>query len=172
MADAFIGEIRIFGGTFAPMDWAFCDGTTLPIVGNETLFSLIGTIYGGDGVNNFKLPDLRGRVPVHQGTLAGVTYIIGQQGGQETVALLANQVPAHTHKVRVKQGEGTASTPAGNVWATVPGSNRYSTNTPNLAMRSTTVGQAGGSGAAHENVMPFQAVNFIICMVGLYPTRD
>jgi microcystin-dependent protein len=167
MADAFVGEIRIFGGTFAPMDWAFCNGQLLSISQYSVLYSLIGTTYGGDGVTTFALPDLRGRVPVHQGN----GYTIGQAGGQETVALQADQVPAHTHTVRAKQGDGTANTPAGNVWATVPSLKYYSTAAPNLAMRSGTVGQAGGNGAAHENMMPSRVLNFIICLNGYYPTR-
>ncbi|MBN2387246.1 MAG: phage tail protein [Anaerolineales bacterium] len=169
MAESFVGEIRIFGGTFAPMDWAFCDGATLSIAQYDVLFSLIGTTYGGDGVNNFNLPDLRGRVPVHMGTRDGVNYIIGQAGGQETVALQANQAAAHTHPVRAKDGSGDKSTPAGNVWATVPGTNYYSVDPPALAMRNTAGG--GGNGAAHDNVMPFFVVNFIICLAGVYPTR-
>ena len=168
MADSFVGEIRMFGGNFAPMDWAFCDGQSLPIAQYDVLYSLIGTTYGGDGVANFNLPDLRGRLPMHQGN----GYAIGQMGGQETVTLQANQVAAHTHTVRAKDGSGDKSTPAGNVWATVPGTNHYSVDPPTLAMRSATVGQGGGNGAAHDNVMPFLVVNFIISLSGYYPSRE
>ena len=167
MTEPFVGEIRMFGGIFAPMDWAFCDGQTMPIAQYDVLYALIGTTYGGDGVTNFNLPDLRGRVPVHQGN----GYVIGQAGGQETVILQANQVAAHTHAVRAKDGAGNATTPSGNVWATVPDVKHYSATAPNLAMRSATVGQGGGNGAAHDNVMPFQVVNFIISLSGYFPQR-
>jgi microcystin-dependent protein len=166
MADSYTGEIRMFGGTFAPMDWAFCDGQALPIAQYAVLFSLIGTTYGGDGVNSFNLPDLRGRLPMHQGS----GYTIGQAGGQETVVLQANQVPVHTHVVRAKSGNGDKDTPSGNVWAATP-DGRYSTATPSLAMKSSAVGNAGG-GQAHDNIMPYLAVNFIICLNGYYPTRN
>jgi microcystin-dependent protein len=167
--DPFVGEIRIFGGTFAPMDWAFCDGQTMPIAQYDVLYALVGTTYGGDGANNFNLPDLRGRLPVHMGTRDGVNYIIGQAGGQETVALQANQVAAHTHKLRAKKETGNQNNPAGMVWAGAP--ERYSASTPALAMRSSAVQTAGGGGQAHDNVMPFFVVNFIISLSGYFPQR-
>src|SRR5947207_8300902 len=97
MSQPFIGEIRMFGGTFAPAGWAFCDGQLMSISENDTLFNLIGTTYGGDGQETFGIPDLSGRVPVHQGTSAGVTYVMGESAGVETVTLTSNQMPIHTH---------------------------------------------------------------------------
>jgi microcystin-dependent protein len=166
MSDAFVGEIRMFGGNFAPAEWAFCDGRLLPISVYSTLFSLIGNTYGGDGVTNFAVPDLRGRLPVHQGD----TYILGQAGGAETVILQPNQVAAHTHVVHAKSGAGDKDTPSGNVWASAPDA-RYSANPPALAMKAALVSGTGG-GQAHDNVMPFQAVNFIICLNGYYPNQE
>src|SRR5690242_13853470 len=113
MADSFMGEIRIFGGTFAPLGWAFCNGALLSIAQNGALFNLIGTTYGGDGQNTFALPDLRGRVPVHQGT----GYVMGQVAGEETVTLTTSQLPAHTHGVQAQENTGDQSSPANNVWA-------------------------------------------------------
>lgn len=168
MSEPFLGEIRIFGGTYAPLDWAFCDGQSLAIAQYDALYSLVGTTYGGDGMSSFNLPDLRGRVPMHRGN----GYNLGEKGGQETVTLQANQVAAHTHAVRAKEGNGNANTPEGNVWATIPSEKRYSTATPALAMRSTTVSTGGGNGAAHDNMMPFLVINFIICLYGLYPQRS
>jgi microcystin-dependent protein len=156
----------MFGGTFAPMDWAFCDGRLLQIAQFDALFSLIGTTYGGDGVNYFALPDLRGRLPVHQGN----GYVLGQAAGQETVVLQANLVAAHTHGVHAKTGPGDQDTPAGNVWASAPDP-RYSANPPALAMNSSSVSGGTGSGQAHDNLMPFQVLNFIICLNGIYPSR-
>jgi len=164
--DPFIGEIRIFGGTFAPMDWAFCDGALLPISQYSDLYSLIGITYGGDGTTNFALPDLRGRLPVHQGN----GYPIGQKNGVETVNLAAGNLPAHQHAVRANAGTGNQSSPANGVWAAVT-SARYSANQPNLAMKSSLVGAAGG-GQPHDNTMPFLALNFIIALNGIFPSRD
>jgi microcystin-dependent protein len=167
MADSFVGEIRMFGGTYAPMDWAFCDGQSLPIAQYQDLYSLIGTTYGGDGMTYFNLPDLRGRLPVHQSS----GYVIGQKGGVETVTLTADQIAAHTHAVRAKAGNGDQSSPANSAWAATP-SGRYSANPPGLAMKNSLVGTAGGS-QAHDNMMPFGVTNFIICLNGIYyPTRD
>ncbi len=166
MSDPFVGEIRMFGGTFAPMDWAFCDGQLLSISQADALFSLIGTLYGGDGTNTFALPDLRGRLPVHRGN----GYGIGQSGGQETVALQAAHLPSHTHTVQARAGSGDKDSPSGNVWASAPDA-RYSTADPSLAMKSSAVGYTGSS-QAHNNMMPFLAVNFIISLAGLYPARS
>jgi microcystin-dependent protein len=168
MSEAFIGEIRMFGGTFAPMDWAFCNGQLLPINQYDALFALVGTTYGGDGTTNFALPDLRGRLPVHQGN----GHTIGQMAGAETVTLAANQIPAHTHAVLAKAAAGDQNSPANTVWAAAP-SARYSANPPSLAMKSSLVGNAGSvQPQPHDNIMPFLAVNFIIALAGIFPTRD
>jgi microcystin-dependent protein len=161
--DAFVGEIRMFGGASVPTDWAFCDGTLLPKAQYDVLYALIGKTYGGDGVNNFALPDLRGRVPLHQGG----EYALGQSGGVESVVLLADQVGTHTHTARAKAGPGDRGTPAGNVWATAPDA-RYSANPPTLAMKAAVVGYTGDD-EPHNNLMPFRALNYIICLNGLDP---
>ncbi len=170
MGTPFIGEIRMFGGNFAPAGWAFCSGQLLPISGNDALFSLIGTTYGGDGQNTFALPDLRGRVPVHVGQGPGLSsYTLGQGGGSETVTLTSNQIPAHTHTPRASSGGGTANSPANNVWAAATDVSPFNT-APNVAMNPNAVGPAGGS-QPHENMLPFLAVNFIISLFGIFPSQ-
>jgi microcystin-dependent protein len=166
MADCFIGEIRIFGGSYAPYEWAFCDGQLMSIAQNDSLFSLIGVTYGGDGYNNFALPDLRGRVPMHRGN----DNYLGQKAGGETVAMEPNQVASHRHTVRASAARGTQNTPEGNVWA-VAAAPRYTANTPGLAMKSSSVG-GGGGGLAHDNMMPFLVLNFIISLAGIFPTQS
>ena len=166
MADAYIGEIRMFGGNFAPYGWALCDGTILPIQGNEVLFSLIGNAYGGDGIANFGLPDLRGRVPVHQGG----NFTLGQQLGQETVGVTVDQMPPHSHMPRAYDQSGNAADPSGALWA-APATARYSSTAPSLAMNANAIGPTGGS-QGHNNMMPFLTINFIICLQGFFPSRD
>ena len=167
MSEPFVGEIRMFGGTFAPMGWSFCDGRLLPINLYLTLFALIGNTYGGDGVTNFALPDLRGRIPVDQG--AG--YTIGQKGGAETVTLAPGEMPAHSHPATAtSQVGGTVSNPQGNVWANWNGL-QYSDQAPNAQMNAGVTTSAGGS-QPHDNMMPYQAVNFIIAYEGIFPSRD
>jgi microcystin-dependent protein len=173
MATPFIGEIRIFAGNFAPVDWAFCNGALMAISQNAALFNLIGTTYGGDGQTTFALPDLRGRVPVHQGTdNVGNTYVIGQEGGVETVTLNTNQIPQHTHLPLANLGNsGTpADSPAGNVWSGWTGG-QFSTVTPTTAMSSTALSSAGGS-QSHDNLPPFVVINFIIALYGVYPSQS
>ncbi len=169
MSDPFIGEIRMFGGTFAPMDWAFCDGQIMNISQNDTLFALIGKTYGGDGIYTFGLPDLRGRVPMHRSTPTN-DYPIGAMAGAETVTPAANQVGAHTHPVRANTAVGTQTDPTNAFWA-APATARYSANPPSLEMRSTLVGNTGGT-QSHENMMPFLVVNFIIALAGIYPAQE
>lgn len=165
---AYLGEIRLFTGNFAPTGWALCNGQSLPIAGNESLFSLIGTTYGGDGQSTFAVPDLRGRIPLHIGTLMGQTLGLGQAGGSETVTLTTNQVPVHTHAPTASAGAGTASTPGGQVWSqsTV---NSYATGqSTTVPMSAQAISPAGG-GQPHNNMMPYLALNFIICTAGFYP---
>src|SRR5512140_3522904 len=116
MSTPYVGEIRMFAGNFAPVGWSFCDGSLLAISQNDVLFNLIGTTYGGDGIQTFNLPNLQSRVPIHQGVLAGTTFVIGQQGGTETVTLTTQQIPAHTHAAQAG-GSGTSNSPANQVWA-------------------------------------------------------
>src|ERR1041385_2013183 len=131
MAQPYVGEIRIFAGNFAPAGWMFCDGTTLPISENETLFQLIGTTYGGDGQSTFNLPDLRGRVPIHQGTGPfGTTYQMGEMGGVETVTLTTQQIPQHNHALVATQNVGQQGTPGGNILANSQGPQPYLQENP------------------------------------------
>lgn len=173
MSSPYIGEIRMFGGNFAPAGWALCDGQTLAIAENDSLFTLIGTTYGGDGQATFNLPDLRSRVPVHQGTLAGTgsTYDLGQNGGEENVTLTVNQIPAHVHPAWCNSASASSPSPAGGVWAAgnvvafTPGANANANMNPGVA------GIAGGS-QPHDNMVPFLTINFIISLFGVFPSQN
>ncbi len=162
----FIGEIRMFGGTFAPQGWLFCEGQLLPIAGNEELFSLIGTQFGGDGSNTFALPDLRGRAALGSG---GQTPI-GTMGGSETVTLTPPQLGSHTHPVKGSTTANAAS-PAGNYWGQEPGGNiaKYS-KVAGGQMGQDAIGAAPGTGGAHENMQPYLVISFIIALQGIYPS--
>jgi microcystin-dependent protein len=175
MSSPFIGEIRLFGGNFAPQGWAFCSGQLLPIAEYDALFSLIGTTYGGDGQTTFALPDLRGRVPVHQGQGPGLSArVMGEAGGSETVALGTAQVPPHVHVLTVSTLGATAGTPISNV----PAAAASGTTTKMYAaaaatptnMASAAVSHVG-DGFPHENRMPYLAVSFIISLFGIYPSQ-
>ena len=174
MTDPFIGEIRIFGGTYAPRNWADCGGAVIAISQNQALFSLIGAAYGGDGRSSFGLPDLRGRLPMHQGTGPGLTpRQVGQRLGTETVTLSPAQLPAHTHTVQASTADANSASPLGAVTA---GSSTtfYTANIPtddNVDMASGIVGATGGS-KSHTNFMPYLVINFIIAMQGTYPSRN
>lgn len=164
MSTPYIGEIRLFGGNFAPVGWLLCQGQVLPISQYDVLFNLIGTTYGGDGEETFALPDLSSRIPVH----VGAGYALGQQGGVEQVTLTTNQLPVHNHFAQGSASAGTAASPAGAVWA---GStyNAYSDQSPDAAMAPNALAASGGS-QPHENMPPFLAVNFIIATEGVFPT--
>jgi microcystin-dependent protein len=168
MSQPFLGEIRMFAGTFAPANWAFCAGQLMDISQNAALFSLLGTTYGGDGVNTFSLPDLRSRMPVHAGTL-GSTYIQGQVGGVETVTLAANQLPSHNHSAACSSTDGNSDNPSGKVPAG-SATNLYTAPGANATMTSA-IGLTGGN-QPHENMPPFLAVNFIIALFGIFPSRN
>jgi microcystin-dependent protein len=164
MSSPFIGEIRMFGGNFAPAGWAFCDGSLLPISENDTLFQLIGTTYGGDGQSTFALPDLRGRVPIH----VGPGFTLGQAAGEETVTLTTAQIPAHTHIPQGNSSPGTQSSPAGGVWAQST-LGQFSAAAPSASMDPGALGTTGGS-QPHDNMVPFLAVNFILSLFGVFPS--
>ncbi len=170
MGSSYIGEIRMFGGNFAPVGWAFCQGQLLPISENQALFNLIGTTYGGDGQNTFALPNLQSRVPLHAGTssASGNTYILGQSGGVESVTLTASQIPPHSHVPQAAAAAGSQSSPSNNVWA---GSTNlpYSQSAPAAALSPQAIGSTGGS-QPHDNMVPFLAVNFIISLFGVFPS--
>ena len=169
--DSFLGEIRMFGGNFAPVGWALCNGQLLPIAENDALYALIGTTYGGDGQSTFGLPDLRGRVPLHQGTNQGNTYPMGQSGGQESIILTSQTTPSHTHQLSAAQ-TGTVDSPANAFLAPNPvatvlqfGGDEPVPYPPNL------VTPQGGS-QPHENLQPFLCVNFIISLEGIFPSQS
>lgn len=170
MSNPFIGEIRMFGGSFAPAGWAFCDGTPMPIAENEALFQLLGTTYGGDGQETFNLPDLRSRVPLHMGTGSGGTYILGETGGVEQVTLTANQVPVHSHPIVASQDLASAPDPLGNVLAQsrTAGIDLYIEGNPNVNLAATSATFIGGS-QPHENLQPYLALSFIISLFGIFP---
>jgi microcystin-dependent protein len=171
--DPYLGEIRMFGGNFAPLGWAFCNGQLLPIAQYDALFSLLGTTYGGDGQTTFGLPDLRGRAPMHAGQGPGLTnHPLGEASGSETVTLTATTMAAHTHVPVASSSPGTSSHPTNSVWAaSSTGDKQYSTGTANTTMNPATVGAAGGS-QPHENRQPLLAINFIIALEGIYPPRN
>ena len=164
MSTPFIGQIRLVGFNFNPRDYAKCDGQLLPISQNSAMFALLGTTYGGDGITTFGLPDLRGRVPLHIGT----SYAQGQTGGTETVALAANQMPTHTHALACNVAIGTSSTPAGNFPASAYRS--YGPGTTQVSMHASSVSSVG-SGTAHDNLMPFLTINYVIALFGIFPSR-
>ena len=169
--EPFVGEIMLFGGSFAPRGWAQCDGQLLAISGNDALFSLLGTIYGGDGRTTFGLPDLRGRLPLHTGSGPGLTpRNMGNSGGSETASVSQAEMAAHSHSLHASTGEAVAAAPAG---AALGDGNvaLYATAAATASMD----GQASaatGSGQSHNHVMPFQAVNYCIALFGVYPSRN
>ena len=166
MSEPYVGEIRLVGFSFAPANWAFCDGSLQSISQNETLFNLIGTTFGGDGVNTFGLPDLRGRMAVHQGS----GYVIGQASGTETVTVTTAQIPSHSHSL-------VACTAAGSVNS--PSAAYFASNAQVQQFEGSTSGSAGGSMIAtaggnqpHDNMMPYLTMNYIIALYGIYPTQS
>jgi microcystin-dependent protein len=176
MSTPFVAEIRMFAGNFAPRNWAFCNGQLLPIAQNTALFSLVGTYYGGNGTSNFALPDLRGRAAMHWGDGAGLSsYVLGEMAGENSVTLLTTEMPLHTHSISgaVIANSNPGETPASNTLFTNSSPNQlYGTvlgTTVNLAPQSISI--AGGS-QPHNNTQPYLAVSFIICMSGVYPSRN
>jgi microcystin-dependent protein len=173
MSDPYIGEIRMFGGNFAPAGWAFCDGSILSIAENDALFALIGTTYGGDGQTTFALPDLRGRMPIHQGQGPGTSNrIIGQLGGNESVTLLAPQLPSHSHTALANAGSGNADTPSGMYWSGSATTPQYVPgDQANTNMNAAAIGSSGQN-LPHDNMQPFLAVSFIIALNGIFPSQN
>jgi len=167
MSSPFVGEIRMFGGNFAPNGWMLCQGQVLPISEYEVLFNLIGTTYGGDGQSTFALPDLRGRAPIHQGP----GFFIGQLGGQEVVTLTVAQIPSHSHLERANVNTGDAFGPGGMVPAESKAGLPQYAAAGAVAMHPQAIGQTGGS-QPHENRMPFLVVNYIISLYGIFPTQS
>jgi microcystin-dependent protein len=173
MSIPFIGQIMMFAGNFAPLGWAFCDGSLLAISQNDALFALIGTTYGGDGQTTFGLPDLRGRVPIHQGQGPGLSnYVIGQQAGTESVSLTVGQIPAHTHLLACGSGAGNVVSPANAFFAGDPTNNSGGFNSAGGSAMNAGVITSAGGGQPHENRMPILAVSFVIAVEGIFPSQS
>ena len=168
MAQPYVGEIRMFAGNFAPAGWMFCEGQLLPISQNDTLFNLIGTTYGGDGQSTFQLPDLRGRLPLHQGN----GFVLAQTGGSEEVTLSTQQIPVHTHPLSCSSGgQPTSSNPASGVWAPSDVL-QYSTGAAGTQMGGNPAINSDPTGGSqpHTNFMPYLCVDFIISLFGIFPS--
>lgn len=172
MSNPYFGEIRLFAGNFAPLGWAFCHGQLVSIAENDALFNLIGTTYGGDGQQTFALPDLRGRVPVHQGSGPGLSpRSIGEQAGAEAVTLTSVQLPAHSHSLVATSAPASATAgPAGGVLATAS-VKLYGNGAPGSPMANAAISPSGGS-QPHDNMAPFLALNYIISLFGIYPQQS
>lgn len=171
MAEAYIGEIRIFAGNYAPRGWAFCAGQLLSIAQNTALFSLLGTTYGGNGTTNFALPDLRGRVPMHFGQGPGLTpRVEGEQAGEESVTLLTSQIASHSHAANGNQGPGNNPSPDGNFWAMSSRRDTAYAPSADTSLSPQAIGFTG-SNTAHENRQPYLTLNYIICLQGIFPPR-
>lgn len=172
MSTPYVGEIRMFGGNFAPRSWAFCDGQLLAVSQYDALFSLLGTIYGGDGRTTFGLPDMRGRLPVHFGQGTGLSpRPIGQRTGTENVTLTVNQLASHSHSQKASTtSPGGTNDPANSVLA-AGDAKEYKQSGTNVSMSPKAIGMTGGS-RSHTNLMPTLCVSFIIALVGVYPSRN
>ena len=166
MSQPYVGEIRMFAGNFAPAGWAFCDGSLLAISEFEVLFNLIGTTYGGDGQSTFGLPDLRGRLPIHQGN----GFTLSESGGVEEVTLTAAQIPAHSHPFLASTTAGATTDPSGNVLGTAVGGSFYRQAAPADALGASSIGATGGS-QPHSNFQPYLCVEFIISLFGVFPSQ-
>lgn len=165
MAQPYVGEIRMFAGNFAPAGWMFCEGQLLPISENETLFQLIGTTYGGDGESTFALPDLRGRIPIHQGN----GFILAENGGAEEITLTVNQIPAHSHPQLANGTLASETQPSTKVLAQAATADAYVTSGPFVTLSPTSIGSTGGS-QPHSNFQPYLCVDFIISLFGIFPS--
>ena len=179
MGSPFVGEIRMVGFNFAPVGWAFCNGQLLAISQNLTLFALIGTTYGGDGQTTFQLPDLQGRIPINQGQAPGLSnYVIGQRAGSESVALGTNQLPQHGHSLQANSDVASSANPTGGYLAraSIPslpsrGVPVYAPASAAAAMNALAIAFSGAT-QPHDNMMPFQCVNFIISLFGIFPSQN
>lgn len=165
MAQPYVGEIRMFAGNFAPAGWMFCEGQLLPISENETLFQLIGTTYGGDGQSTFALPDLRGRIPIHQGN----GFILAETGGAEEITLTVNQIPAHSHPLLGSATNGLQASPSNSLLANSTVLTPYAPETTLSPMAPQAISSVGGS-QPHTNFQPYLCINFIISLFGIFPS--
>jgi microcystin-dependent protein len=172
MAQPFVGEIRMFGGNFAPAGWALCEGQLMAISQNTTLFTLLGISYGGDGTNTFGLPDLRGRVPINQGQVPGLNlYEVGEIGGEENLTLTTAQMPAHNHKFVSAANPGLDSPSNSVLGSPTSGAELYAPSGPTGTMNAAANASVGGS-QPHPNVMPYLCTSFIISLFGVFPSRN
>jgi microcystin-dependent protein len=174
MSDPFLGEIRIFAGNFAPVNWALCNGQVLPIQQYSALFSILGVTYGGNGQTTFGLPDFQGRAPIHQGQGPGLTpRVVGDANGSSVVTVGSNEMPAHTHQAKAVAAPDTLTDPTGHAWAAVGRSGQaiYATTVPDTQMSFQALAQAGG-GQPHNNMQPYLGLNFIIALQGIFPPRS
>lgn len=171
MSEPFVGEVRMFAGNFAPRGWAFCDGQLLAVSQNDALFSLLGTIYGGDGRTTFGLPDLRGRIPIHAGHGPGLSERrLGAKGGAEKVTLTVNQLPSHGHPLSGNTDLALQSNPQGEVLAAAQNVDYLAEEPQMVNMSSQSITNVGGS-RSHTNLQPFLCIHFIIALFGIYPSR-
>ncbi|WP_338554405.1 tail fiber protein [Paenibacillus sp. KS-LC4] len=175
MSEAYLGEIRMFAGSYAPVGWAKCEGQILSISENEALYVLLGTTYGGNGQTTFGLPDLRGRIPIHRGSYQGTNYPLGMLGGTESVTLQASQLPNHTHPAIAAKTTGSDTSPQNNTWAQaavystgLDGNNNPLARNP---MNNNSVSYLGGS-QPHSNMMPSLTLSFIIALQGIFPSQS
>ncbi|MCA9996959.1 MAG: phage tail protein [Anaerolineales bacterium] len=173
MSEPFLAEIRMVGFNFAPRGWAFCDGQVLQIMQNQSLYSLLGTTYGGDGRTTFALPDLRGRTPIHVGQSdSGHFHNLGERGGEENHTLIGTEMPSHTHSLLASTTTADSPIAASQVMAATDAVNIYDDSSNNLVnMNSSEITSTGGS-QAHNNMMPTLVVNFCIALQGLFPSRN
>jgi microcystin-dependent protein len=169
MAQPYVGEIRMFAGSFAPAGWMFCEGQLLPISEYETLFNLVGTTYGGDGQSTFALPDLRGRIPVHMGNSSGGNFMLAQRSGVESVTLSVSQMPVHNHALLASVNIATQPSPSGNLLAQSTVAQMYIEDVADTPLSGTTITPSGGS-QPHNNLQPYLCVDFIISLFGIFPT--
>lgn len=165
MSEPFVGEIRLFANNYAPQGWMFCEGQILPINTNQALYAILGNVYGGNGVTTFALPDYRGRVPVH----VSPTIPLGTAQGEAAHTLTIHEMPQHTHQVSGSSNLASAPSPAGNVWAAA--NNVYTPAAALSTMDPASIGAAGGS-QPHNNMQPYQVLNYAIAVVGIFPSRN
>jgi microcystin-dependent protein len=172
MSDPYVGEIRMFGGSFAPAGWAFCNGALIPISENETLFNLIGTTYGGDGQETFALPDLQGRIPIHagQGPNISQNYQLGEKAGVESVTLSTQQIPNHNHGWLASNDPSNSLIPTSNVVSTPLNITPYFAGAASVPLNASSLQPVGGS-QPHDNMIPFLVVSFIISLFGIFPSQ-
>ena len=170
MSEPFVGEIRMFAGNFAPRGWAFCDGQLLAVSQNDALFSLLGTIYGGDGRTTFGLPDLRGRIPIHAGSGPGLSpRRLGAKAGSEKETVTVNNLPSHSHTFKASSEIADNTNPINNTFGD-SSFDLYILEDPDISMADNAISYTGGS-RSHTNLMPFLCINFIIALFGIYPSR-